>query len=128
MDFVDFHGYHYDDDGGLDDGQWAMDIIDAILERAFWQPPKFSSLDKYLRHQYVLLETEIDEAGNPPESVKEADFPANPNSPHTFHLVPGTVTDLNLKQPILREFLKVMHLILCISCDDSVDLFLVMTS
>ncbi|KAG0629580.1 hypothetical protein M758_1G114400 [Ceratodon purpureus] len=92
MDHVDFHGYHYDDDDDLDDGQWAMDIIDAILERAFWQPPKFSSLDQYLKHQYVLLETEIDEAGNPPASTTEADFPPNPNPPHTFNLIDGTIT------------------------------------
>jgi hypothetical protein len=70
-----------------------MDIVTAILEKAFWQPPKFSSLDKYLQHQYVLLETEIDEAGNPPDFVKDTDFPPNPNPPHSFTLVPGTVID-----------------------------------
>jgi hypothetical protein len=78
-----------------------MDIIVAILQKlAFWQPLKFSNLDKYLQHQHVLQETEIDKAGNLPEFVKDTDFPSNPNLPHTFTLVPGTVIHQKLKQPI----------------------------
>ena len=85
-----------------------MDVIDAILERAFWEPPRFSSLDKYLRHQYVLQDPnfEIDEEGNPPECVTMADFPPNQSPPHTFNLVPGTVIGQKLKQPRHVKFYK----------------------
>jgi hypothetical protein len=75
------------------DGQWAMEVIERRLERAFRQPPKFSTLDRYLTHQHILLETDVDEAGNAPETVKEDCFPGNPDPPHCFSLE-GTVVHI----------------------------------
>lgn len=69
---------------------WAMDIINAILELAFRPPPRVSFVERFLNHQYILLETDVDEAGFAPDTVKPSLFPGNPNPPLVYNL-DGTV-------------------------------------
>ncbi|KAG0619355.1 hypothetical protein M758_4G133500 [Ceratodon purpureus] len=75
-----------------------MEVIDRILEQAFRQPPKFSTLDRYLNHQHILLETDVDDAGNAPDTVKEDSFPGNLDPPHRFS-IEGSISASKKRPP-----------------------------
>ncbi|XP_024386340.1 uncharacterized protein [Physcomitrium patens] len=83
---------------------WAMEVIELILDRAVWQPPKFSTLDRYLHHQYETLNsgwTDFDEDGKPRADapwLEEDRISRNPNPKPTFNQVEGTITAAKKKQ------------------------------
>jgi hypothetical protein len=63
-------------------GEWIF----QILKKAFAQPPKFSTLERYLHHQQILLALGVDNEGNAEKCVHDDDFPGNPNPRHHFSL------------------------------------------
>lgn len=64
------------------EGEWIF----QILKKAFAEPPKFSTLERYLHHQQVLLALGVDNEGNAERSVRDDCFSGNPNPRHHFSL------------------------------------------
>lgn len=64
------------------EGEWIF----QILKKAFAEPPKFSTLERYLHHQQILLELGVDNEGNAEKCVRDDSFPGNPNPRHHFSL------------------------------------------
>lgn len=64
------------------EGEWIF----QILKNAFAQPPKFSTLERYLNHQQILLASGVDNKGNAAKCIHDGCFSGNPNPRHHFSL------------------------------------------